>query len=159
MGIEIERKFLVDRLPASFASLTGAVIRQGYLIDAEGGVELRIRQKQARFFQTIKAGEGLSRTEIEIELSQDQFQQLWPYTDGRRVSKTRYTLPVGNHTAELDRFDGDLAGLVLVEVEFASVDASREFSPPDWFGADVTEDGRYKNKQLAAHGIPGDEGS
>ncbi len=157
MGIEIERKFLVARLPPSLANLTGAVIRQGYLIAAEGGVELRIRQKQARFFQTIKAGEGLSRTEIEIELSQDQFQQLWPHTQGRRVSKTRYTLPVGNHTAELDRFDGDLAGLVLVEVEFPTVDASRQFSPPPWFGADVTEDRRYKNKQLAVFGIPGNE--
>lgn len=157
MGIEIERKFLVDHLPASFANLTGVVIHQGYLIAAEGGVELRIRQKQAGFSQTIKAGEGLSRTEIEIELSEHQFRQLWPYTGGRRVSKIRYTLPVGNHTAELDRFDGDLAGLVLVEVEFSSVDASRQFTPPDWFGVEVTEDSRYKNKQLAIYGIPGGE--
>ena len=99
----------------------------------------------------------MSRTEIEIELSEHQFRQLWPYTDGRRVIKTRYTLPVGNYTAELDRFEGDLAGLVLVEVEFSSVDASRQFAPPDWFGADVTEDRRYKNRQLAVQGIPGDE--
>lgn len=154
MGIEIERKFLVDRLPSSFAGLNGAAIRQGYLIVAEGGIELRIRQKQARFFQTIKAGEGLSRTEIEIELSEHQFRQLWPYTDGRRVIKTRYTLPVGNHTAELDRFNGNLGGLVLVEVEFSSVDASRQFTPPDWFGLEVTEDSRYKNKQLAIYGVP-----
>ncbi len=155
MGLEIERKFLVERLPSSLSGLTGAAMRQGYLIAADGGVELRIRQKGTRFFQTIKSGEGLSRTEIEIELSTDQFQQLWPYTDGRRVSKTRYTLSIGDHTAELDRFGGDLAGLLLVEVEFSSVDASRQFTPPDWFGADVTEDPRYKNKQLAVFGIPG----
>lgn len=157
MDIEIERKFLVDHLPCSLASLTGAAIRQGYLIAVDGGVELRIRQKGARFFQTIKSGEGLSRTEIEIELSQDQFQQLWPYTEGRRVSKTRYALPIGNLTAELDRFDSNLAGLLLVEVEFSSVYASRQFAPPDWFGADVTDDRRYKNKQLAVFGIPGNE--
>lgn len=157
MGFEIERKFLVERLPTALSGLTGAAVRQGYLITAGGGVELRIRQKGARFSQTIKSGEGLSRTEIEIELSNDQFQQLWPYTEGRRVSKTRYTLPVENLTAELDRFDGDLAGLLLVEVEFSSVDASRLFEPPDWFGADVTEDHRYKNKQLAVSGIPGNE--
>ena len=155
MGIEIERKFLVARLPAALAKLSGSAIRQGYIIVAEDGVELRIRQKGSRFFQTIKAGEGLSRTEIEIELSHDQFQRLWPYTDGRRVSKTRYALPIGNHTAELDRFDGDLAGLLLVEVEFSSVQASRQFEPPDWFGADVTENCRYKNRQLAVFGIPG----
>jgi CYTH domain-containing protein len=155
MSIEIERKFLVDRLPAGIDELTGVTIRQGYVIAAEGGLELRIRQKQARFFQTIKAGEGLSRTEIEIELSEDQFRQLWPHTDGRRVSKTRYRVAVGEHTAELDRFDGDLKGLTLVEVEFSSVEDAGRFAPPAWFGTDVTEDNRYKNKSLAVHGIPG----
>lgn len=28
------------------------------------------------------------------------------------------------------------------------------FVSPQWFGADVTEDGRYKNKSLAENGIP-----
>jgi CYTH domain-containing protein len=155
MGTEIERKFLVDRLPPDIENLTGKSIRQGYVIAAEGGIELRVRQKQSACYQTVKMGEGLSRTEIEIELSPDQFNRLWPYTDGRRVSKTRYTFPVGDHTAELDRFEGNLEGLLLVEVEFASVDDARDFTPPDWFGRDVTEDKHYKNKHLAAHGIPG----
>ena len=154
MGTEIERKFLVDRLPPDFENLTGKTIRQGYVIDAAGGIELRVRQKQRAYYQTVKMGEGLSRTEIEIELSADQFNRLWPHTEGRRVSKTRYTLPVGDHTAELDRFEGNLKGLLLVEVEFTSVDAAKDFAPPDWFGRDVTEDKRYKNKHLAAHGIP-----
>jgi adenylate cyclase len=157
MGIEIERKFLIDHLPSSITGLRGAVIRQGYIIATQGGDELRIRQKQTHYFLTVKSGEGLSRTEIEIELSQDQFQQLWPHTKGRRVSKTRYTLPVGNHTAELDCFDGDLAGLVMAEVEFSSENESRHFSPPDWFGAEVTQDRRYKNNHLAVCGIPGNE--
>jgi adenylate cyclase len=156
MGTEIERKFRVDRLPTSFENLPGSPIRQGYLIAKADGGELRIRQKEARFFQTIKIGEGLSRTEIEIELSPDQFQQLWPHTQGRRLSKNRYTLPVGDHIAELDRFEGHLAGLVLVEVEFSSIEAGRRFTPPDWFGAEVTEDRRYKNQCLAVDGIPGE---
>ncbi len=155
MGLEIERKFLVKCLPPGAEGLSGEPIRQGYVIATEDGIELRVRQKRTRFFQTIKMGEGLSRTEIEFELTQDQFQQLWPSTEGRRVSKTRYRLPVGAHTAELDRFDGDLAGLLLVEVEFPSIEASRQFSPPDWFGLDVTVDKRYKNKYLAVYGVPG----
>ena len=154
MGLEIERKYLVKQLPPEADELTGDTIRQGYVIAAADGIELRVRQKLERFFQTIKMGEGLARTEIEFELSQDQFLQLWPSTEGRRVSKTRYRLPVGAYTAELDRFDGDLTGLLLVEVEFPSIEASRQFSPPDWFGEEVTEDGRYKNKCLAANGIP-----
>jgi len=155
MGIEIERKFLIDRMPSDIETLSGKTIRQGYLIDIDDGTELRVRQKQSAYFQTIKKGAGISRTEIEIELSAEQFEQLWPHTDGRRLSKIRYTLPVGSHTAELDRFEGHLKGLLLVEVEFGSMQEAERFEPPDWFGDDVTEDKRYKNKHLAAYGIPG----
>ena len=67
MSIEIERKYLVAKVPASIEASIGKSIRQGYVIAVEGGIELRVRQKGERFFQTIKMGEGLSRTEIEIE--------------------------------------------------------------------------------------------
>jgi CYTH domain-containing protein len=100
-------------------------------------------------------GDGLSRTEIEIALSRAQFDQLWPYTDGRRVDKTRYAVAVGPHMAELDIFSGDLKGLRLVEVEFTSVASSQRFVAPVWFGREVTADQRYKNKALAVHGSPG----
>lgn len=156
MSIEIERKFLIDRLPDSLDSHPHTPIHQGYLIATENGIELRIRQKAERFFQTIKMGDGLSRTEIEIEISAGQFNVLWPHTTGRRVSKIRYKVPVGEHTAEVDRFDGDLFGLEMVEVEFSSVAASQRFAPPDWFGAEVTDDKRYKNRWLAENGIPKD---
>ena len=154
MGIEIERKFVVKQVPADLNKLTGAIIRQGYIIASEDGIEMRIRQKGDCYYQTIKTGTGLTRTEVEIKLSQDQFERMWPYTEGQRVNKTRYTLPVGDHTAELDLFEGDLDGLILVEVEFDSVEVSEGFVPPVWFGRDVTEDDRYKNKQLAVFGIP-----
>jgi len=98
-------------------------------------------------------GTGLTRTEIEIELAPDQFERLWPYTEGHRVNKTRYSLPVGNHMAELDLFKGDLDGLILVEVEFDSAEISEGFVPPGWFARDVTEDKRYKNEHLAVSGI------
>jgi adenylate cyclase len=156
MGTEIERKFLVKHLPDAIDNYPQSVIRQGYLITTEDGMELRVRQKAERFLQTIKMGKGLSRTEIEISLSGDQFNDLWPHTAGRRVSKIRYKVPVGDHTAELDCFDGDLAGLEMVEVEFSSIEASQQFAPPAWFGAEVTEDERYKNKWLAKNGKPGE---
>ncbi len=156
MSTEIERKFLVRRLPDTLESYPQTTIRQGYLITTNNGIELRVRQKAECFYQTIKMGEGLSRTEIEITLSEDQFKELWPHTAGRRVDKTRYKVPVGEYTAELDRFEGDLEGLEMVEVEFSSVDVSQQFIPPDWFGTEVTEDKRYKNKWLAANGLPTD---
>jgi CYTH domain-containing protein len=45
------------------------------------------------------------------------FETLWPLTEGRRIEKTRYELPHGDVTIELDEFGGDLEGLLLAEAE------------------------------------------
>lgn len=152
---EIEKKYLVTRIPQDTEELTGALIEQGYLAVSADGTEIRLRKKQSRFFQTVKKGRGLVRSEVEIELSEAQFASLWPMTENRRLSKHRYKVPLSGHICELDVFCEALEGLVLAEVEFSSIEESRRFTPPDWFGADVTEDERFKNKHLALYGVPG----
>jgi len=62
-------------------------------------------------------------------------------------------VPVGVQTAALDLFEGALEGLRLVEVEFTSDEAMEAFEPPAWFGDEVTDDVRYTNAHLAAHGL------
>ena len=153
---EIEKKYLVTRIPPGIGSDGGTFIEQGYLAVSEDGTEIRLRQKANRYFQTVKKGSGLVRTEVEIELTEAQFTSLWPLTAGRRLSKYRHKVPIGLHVCELDVFCGPLKGLVLAEVEFASIEDSHRFAPPDWFGADVTGDGRFKNGHLALHGMPVD---
>jgi CYTH domain-containing protein len=53
---------------------------------------------------------------------------------------------------ELDVYQGTLAGLVAAEIEFESAEESKRFSPPAWFGEEVTEDHHYKNSSLALNG-------
>ncbi|MCA0873301.1 CYTH domain-containing protein [Seohaeicola saemankumensis] len=153
---EIERKFLVRHLP----DLTGArafQIRQGYLTGPADSVEVRLRQKDDSYFLTLKSDGDVVRIERESEITADQFATFWPQTDGRRVEKTRWsgTLPSGM-IFELDEFSGALAPLILVEVEFTSERDAADFTPPDWFGRDVTSDKRFKNKSLALLGSPED---
>ena len=152
--MEIERKFLVTELPPELDSVVGISIRQGYVAIEDSDFELRFRQKDDSFYQTIKQGSGLVRQEYEIELTRDQFKSLWPLTESRRIQKVRYKLPLGDLICEVDIFGEPLKGLQLVEVEFDSVEQSNTFMPPDWFGNEVTEDRRYKNRQLALHGLP-----
>ncbi len=152
--MEIERKFLVTELPPELDSVVGISIRQGYVAIEDSDFELRFRQKDGSFYQTIKQGSGLVRQEYEIELTRDQFKSLWPLTESRRIQKVRYKLPLGDLICEVDIFGEPLKGLQLVEVEFDSVEQSNTFMPPDWFGNEVTEDRRYKNRQLALHGLP-----
>lgn len=148
--LEIERKFLVRRLPDGFETLPSEEIRQGY---AEDG--LRFRQKGSRFFETRKTGDGLVFEEHEREITRDEFEAAWPSTEGRRIEKTRAMLELGaGLVAEIDLFTGALNGLRYVEVEFPDVASARAFTPPDWFGREVTEDIRYRNSSLARFGLP-----
>jgi adenylate cyclase len=150
---EIERKFLILSLPHGLASHAASEIRQGYLAIEEDR-EVRVRSRDGGFSLSVKQGLGLSRVEEEVELAGSQFDRLWPLTRGRRVEKSRYVLDHGESRIELDVFHGALEGLCLAEVEFRSERDAEAFSPPSWFGTEVTEDDRFKNKSLAQHGRP-----
>ena len=78
------------------------------------------------------------------------YERLKSKCEGRPVLKTRYKIPLeGGLTAELDIFHGPHEGLRLVEVEFPDTAASHTFTPPAWFGEDVSADRRYRNSWLA----------
>ncbi len=154
MSLEIERKFLVPSLP-DLTGLKKAVVRQGYLTAPTDSTELRLRQKNDLYFLTLKGAGNMVRVEREAEITAEQFGTFWPETEGRRVEKERFTGRLQSGLEfELDVFQGELAPLRLVEVEFASEEEAMEFDPPDWFGVDVTEDKRFKNKNLAIEGKP-----
>lgn len=157
--IERERKWTAATAPRDLPE--GSRIRQGYL-GIRDDRSLRVRQKGDRHLGTIKIGTPPSRTEVEWEFTADQFEALWPHTAGARVEKVRSEVPLDDHpggtglVAEVDVFEGDLEGLVLIEVEFESDDAMAAFEPPPWFGTEVTDHDGYGNASLATHGIPAD---
>jgi adenylate cyclase len=152
--IEIERRFLVDALPADLPE--PVVIEQAYLTTVP--VSLRVRRMGDRRILTIKSGSGLERTEIERDLTQPEFDALWNEATELRIEKRRHHVPLGDGwTAELDLFDGWLAGRRLVEVEFPSVEVADAFTPPAWFGREVTTDPRFTNSSLARNGWPAGE--
>jgi len=113
-----------------------------------------LRRTGRAFFLTVKDGKGLSRREVETSISERQFDILWPLTEGRRVSKTRYILPHHGLRIEIDRYADDLHPLCVAEVEFASAAASRKFEKPGFFGKEVTGQIEYSNASLAGHGSP-----
>jgi CYTH domain-containing protein len=156
MTTEIERRFLPGHLPERIDLGPGTGIRQGYLA-GEGSVSVRMRIADDAATITVKAGRGLVRTEVELLLSADHAEALWPHTEGRRLDKVRHRVPLtsaGDLVAEIDCFLGALAGLVLIEVEFDTVEASAAFEPPAWFGTEITGRPEWSNAALARHGRP-----
>lgn len=151
---EIERKFLLDELPAATADVEPTRIDQGYLAVTDD-LEVRVRARAGDHLLTVKGGRGAVRTEVTLPVSREQFDDLWALTEGRRISKQRWVLPYDSQAeVEVDCFEAGLDGLLIAEVEFASADASRGFTPPDWFGSEVTDDDRYRNAALATQPPP-----
>jgi adenylate cyclase len=149
MPREIERKFLVKRLPENLAQYPHDEIQQGYLAVAPGGVQVRLRKKGAIRSLTFKRGNRSAREEREIRLSAEQFDALWPATAGRRLSKVRYEVPWHDHMIEIDIYNGRHDGLVVAEVEFDDEKSCTAFEPPDWLGEEVSGKSRYSNVELA----------
>ena len=147
--IEIERKFLVKTMP-DLSNAQKMYIHQGYLTQSTDSIEIRLRQRDEQYFITVKSGSGMVRAERETSIDQHQFEILWPDTQGKRIEKNRWVgLLSTSQTYELDIFLGEHEPLILVEVEFSSLEKADSFEPADWFGREVTADKNYKNKALA----------
>jgi adenylate cyclase len=150
---EIERKFAVEEVPAGVLHTPGSAIRQGYL--SVEPVETRIRSRDGTHELTLKSVGGLHRAEVNLPLTAAQFDELWPHVD-RVIEKTRRIIELDGHVVEIDVYIGKLEGLVVAEVEFSSEVEAAGFTPPPWFGREVTDDMRYRNSALAlADALPG----
>jgi adenylate cyclase len=155
VAVEIERRFLVASPDAIPDASEVRQVAQGYLAVTED-TEVRVRRLGEKAFLTVKRGHGEVRDEEEVELSSEQFDVLWPLTEGSRIEKRRHYVEQDGLTFEVDVFGAQLQGLILAEVEFPCEEKCSRFEAPEWLGEDVTGDARYESQSLALHGRPDD---
>jgi adenylate cyclase len=136
--LEIERQFLVRKFPKDWRKQPHSKIVQGYFPIGCRQIEIRLRQKDADHFLTIKAGRGTTRLEEGMALKKNTFDLLWPLAQGKRVCKTRDKIPCDGRTIEMDVYDGPHRGLIMADVGFGSPTELESFRIPDWFGRELT---------------------
>lgn len=144
--MEIERKFLIKELPNHLSEYPVHELEQGYLCTSP---VVRVRKDNDRYELTYKSKGLMIREEYNLPLTAESYQHLKEKIDGRLITKKRYKIPYGAYTIELDIFEGDLAPLMLAEVEFPTEKEATAFLPPDWFGEDVTMSTLYHNSALS----------
>ena len=145
--MEIERKYLLERLPEGLEQCARQEIEQGYLCREP---VVRVRRQDQEYILTYKSKGLMVREEYNLPLTREAYLHLREKTDGLLITKTRYCIPLeGGLTAELDVFGGAHEGLLLAEVEFPSQEEAEKFTPPDWFGQEVTFSTRYHNSNLS----------
>jgi len=153
MGIEIERKFLVIGENWRAEADEGSRIRQAYLANG-GGASVRVRRANDRAWITVKGErEGIARPEFEYEIPcPDADEMLTSLCGGPILEKVRYRVMRGALVWEIDVFEGVASGLVIAEVELASID--QPLDRPEWIGDEVTHDRRFRNAAIARDGPP-----
>ena len=146
--MEIERKYLIRELPEGYEQFPHTEIQQAYLCTDP---VVRVRRDGDAYYLTYKSKGLLSREEYNLPLDKSSYAHLLAKADGIILSKTRYRIPLADTglTIELDLFHGTYDGLMLAEVEFPTQEEALSFTPPAWFGEDVTFTGQYQNSRLS----------
>lgn len=163
--LEVERRFLMVGIGQQDLAVIlrdsvdlAEEIIQGYLPDLEGvdgNIKgYRIRASRIDGVTTYSATtkkrieeNAETKWESQRQLSAEEFYELWPQTQGRRIEKARYRIPHGEYTLELDMFKKQFEGVFLIEVESSDLSG---FIPPPWllaYGKEVTS--TISNRKLA----------
>jgi len=150
MGVEIERKFLVEKdLWYALKKPSGVLMQQAYLVNEPEKV-IRIRVTDSSGYLTIKGPTvNTTRSEYEFPISKMEAIQIMDQFTQVRIEKTRYKIEFEGKTWEVDEFWGGNEGLIVAEIELKSED--EQFIKPSWIGMEVTQDHRYYNSWLSDH--------
>jgi hypothetical protein len=146
---ERERRFLLARAP------DGPCVRRAAITDLYvTGTRLRLR----RAFETTASGSTTSRkftqkipapgggpgliTTLYLDEAEHAVLSALP---GSGLTKIRYSVPPFG----IDVFTGNLAGLLMAEIEFENAEEEKHFQVPPDVIAEVTADPRFSGGRLA----------
>lgn len=137
---EIERKFLLrDVVPSSLAIRTIPV--QRYYLYADAQAEIRIQRKGEDHYEleskVADAQSPLLRWSMKADLTAREFETLREGAIGNPIHYLKHDTDVPG--IAIKEYLDQLAGLAIVEAEFADLSAAQEFRPsPSWIGAEIT---------------------
>jgi adenylate cyclase len=147
MATETERKFLVKGEFRHFVAKEIKIIQSYLTIDREKTIRLRIANENA--FLTVKSRpkkNSITRNEWEVAIDVKDAEEMMTICLPGKIVKTRYLVPSGKHTIEVDVFHEKNEGLVIAEIELTSDD--EYYEKPDWLGEEVTGLPQYYNANL-----------
>lgn len=148
MGLEIERKYLVNKEKWNLVEKPKRnIIKQGYIL-TDPNKTIRVRLKNTKGYITIKGlSVGATRQEFEYEIPRNDAEQLLEKFSVSNLEKIRYEILYKGKLWEVDEFLGDNLGLIIAEIELNS--ESEIFELPNWIEKEVTSEQKYYNSNLS----------
>jgi CYTH domain-containing protein len=141
--IERELTFLAKHLPEGLADCDFKEIIDIYIPKESRHPTVRIRKNGDKYEITKKEPIDESDTsemqEDTVPLTEEEFKAL-STVDGKKVRKLRYYYDHNGRTAEVDVFQDDLKGLIVVDFEFETSEEKSLFKMPDFCLSDITQE-------------------
>ncbi len=161
MAIEIEKKYLLKSKDIlQVLKNEGLEFKKEHITQIYTKItdtkETRVRKCDNEYFLTSKIGKGLKRKELERKIDVKLFEFAEQNRIGQSIQKIRHTFKLQNKAANIDIYELQLDGLIVLEVEFEDEQTANTYVLPNIFQEqvikDVTTDEAYKNKNLALYG-------
>ncbi|MGM4986500.1 hypothetical protein [Rhizobium sp. 11_C7_N12_5] len=149
--LENERRFLVDRCP-DLSSIPSRLINDLYV----EGTRLRLRaiahgdgsSTEFKLCKKYPSDSFTSSPVVNVYLNANEY-ELLSKLPGRALRKRRHRLNVRETAFAIDVFEGELEGLILCEVEKATLEELKSLTLPDWVAAEVTKDPFFRGGNLS----------
>ncbi len=148
MGIEIERRFLVDNEDWKSEVILSEDFSQAYLSSSldKWTTRVRIINNDAAYLTLKSSSNGLANYEFEYSIPLKDAIELIKLSK-YKITKTRYQLKINKKNWVVDLFDGSNSSLKIAEIELNS--ESEEIQIPSWCGKEITGIKSLSNASLA----------
>ena len=148
MGIEIERRFLVENENWKSHVILSEAFSQAYLsaIAEEWSTRVRLIDNKKAYITLKSSLNGLVNNEFEYSIPIEDAIELIKLSK-YKIIKTRYQLKINNKNWVVDLFDGSNSSLKIAEIELNS--ESEEIEVPSWCGQEITGIKSLSNASIA----------
>ena len=148
MGIEIERRFLVENEYWKSQVILSEDFSQAYLNSSvdEWATRVRIINNNKAYITLKSSLNGLTNYEFEYSIPITDAIELVKLSK-YKITKTRYQLKINKKNWVVDVFEKSNSGLKIAEIELNS--ESEEIRVPSWCGQEITGIKSLSNASLA----------
>lgn len=138
--MEIERKWILNRVPTEFKQIVHTQTEQFY-ISTNPEVRLRYDPTSPYPFRLTIKGEG---TLIREEIQEDFFNEVKKFVGKSPIKKDYYFFNCGGYPLEVSIVDD--GAFIYAEIEFETEEQARNYQLPIGDAVEVTDNPEYKMK-------------
>lgn len=141
--VELEKTYLAKYIPEDLATSPSTILADSFFPAGSPHPKLRLRRNGDSYEitkkQPISGVDSSAQTEDTIALTAEEYAGI-NQAPSKKFTKNRYQYVFQGHKAEIDVYQGELLGLVVVDFEFETEKEKDAFEMPAFCLVEVTQE-------------------